>query len=229
MDNPDKKRILVVDDERQIRKLLRVILEGAGHSVHEAETGALGLVEAAALLPDCVILDLGLPDMDGTVFLEKYREWSKTPVLVLSARHGEDDKVKALDLGAEDYLTKPFGAGELLARLRSVMRRNPQAGESPIIAFGEVEIDRSIRSVRRRGEEVHLTAKEYALLCLLATHRGKVVTHRQILREIWGPHSEDQTHYLRVHMAHLRKKIEATPDAPQHLLTDAGVGYRLVD
>ncbi len=229
MDNPDKKRILVVDDERQIRKLLKVILEGAGHAVHEAETGSLGLVEAAALQPDCVILDLGLPDMDGTVFLEKYREWSKTPVLVLSARHGEDDKVKALDLGAEDYLTKPFGAGELLARLRSVMRRNPQAGESPLIAFGEVEIDRSTRSVRRQGEEVHLTAKEYALLCLLAAHRGKVVTHRQILREIWGPNSEDQTHYLRVHMAHLRKKLEPTPDAPVHLLTDAGVGYRLVD
>lgn len=229
MDNPDKKRILVVDDERQIRKLLRVILEGAGHDVHEAETGTVGLVEAAALQPDCVILDLGLPDMDGCVFLEKYREWSKTPVLVLSARHGEDDKVKALDLGAEDYLTKPFGAGELLARLRSMMRRNPHVAEYPVISYGDVEIDRSARTVRRGTQEVHLTSKEYSLLCLLASHRGKVVTHRQILREIWGPNSEDQTHYLRVHMAHLRKKLESTPDTPRHLLTDAGVGYRLVD
>ena len=229
MSHSEKKRVLIVDDERQIRKLLRVILETAGYAVWEAETAEMGLSETIHVQPDGIILDLGLPDFDGCEFIQKIREWSNTPILVLSVRNSESDKVKALDLGAEDYLNKPFGSAELLARLRNILRRHTQNTENPVVSFGNVEVNRVARVVHKDGKEIHLTTKEYALLCLLLKNLGKVVTHRQILREIWGEGSEDFTHYLRVHMTHLRQKIEDVPNTPRHLLTDSGVGYRLVE
>jgi len=221
--------LLIIDDEVQIRRLLRVTLEGEGYKVRETETGRLGLQEVAHAAPDGIILDLGLPDMDGTEVIRRLREWSKVPVLVLSVRGGEDDKIAALDAGADDYLTKPFSGRELLARVRAVLRRTPLASEPAIVRIGDLEIDQSARLVRRAGAEVHLTAKEYALFQLLVQHRGKVVTHRQILRELWGPNAEENTHYLRVHMTHLRQKLETDPHTPRHLKTDAGIGYRLVE
>ncbi|PTY07464.1 DNA-binding response regulator [Opitutaceae bacterium EW11] len=227
--NPTKPRILIIDDELQIRRLLRVTLEGAGYLVRDAETGTLGLQEIAASAPDGVVLDLGLPDMDGVTAIRRLREWTKVPVLVLSVREAEDDKIHALDAGADDYLTKPFGGRELLARLRAILRRTQASNEPSVVCFGKVEVDLAARIVRRDGEEVKLTSKEYGLLRLLVQHRGKVVTHRQILRELWGPNAEEFTHYLRVHMAHLRQKLEAAPHAPEHLKTEAGIGYRLVE
>lgn len=221
--------LLIIDDEVQIRRLLRVTLEGAGYKVRETEAGQLGLQEVAHAAPDGIILDLGLPDMDGTEVIRRLREWSKVPVLVLSVREGEEDKIAALDAGADDYLTKPFSGRELLARVRAVLRRTPLASEPAIVKIGDIEIDQSARLVRRAGTAVHLTAKEYALFQLLVQHRGKVVTHRQILRELWGPNAEENTHYLRVHMTHLRQKLEADPHTPHHLKTDAGIGYRLVE
>ena len=222
-------RLLVIDDEVQIRRLLRVTLEAGGFDVREAETGGLGLSEAATAPPDGVILDLGLPDLDGVEVLRRLREWSRVPVLVLTVRDGEEDKIAALDAGADDYLTKPFSGRELLARLRAILRRARDTAEPACVAFGEIELDLAARVVRRAGREVHLTAKEYALLRLLAQHRGKVVTHRQILRELWGPNAEEHTHYLRVQMTHLRRKLEPDPAHPRHLKTDSGIGYRLAD
>ena len=222
-----KPTLLVIDDEKQIRRLLRVTLESEGYKVRETETGQLGLQEVAHAAPDGIILDLGLPDIDGTEVIKRLREWSKVPVLVLSVREGEGDKIAALDAGADDYLTKPFSGGELLARVRAILRRMPAANEPAVVRVGGLELDQSARVVRRDGAEVHLTAKEYALFQLLVQHRGKVVTHRQILRELWGPNAEDNTHYLRVHMTHLRQKLEADPHTPRHLKTDAGIGYRL--
>ena len=221
--------ILVIDDETQIRRLLRVTLQAAGYRIREAETGLLGLNEIAAQPPDGIILDLGLPDMDGTEVIRRLREWSKIPVLVLSVRDSEEDKIGALDAGADDYLTKPFGGRELLARVRAIMRRSQTAGEPAIVRFGDIEVDLSARIVRKGGVEVRLTAKEYGLLRLLVQHRGKVITHRQILRELWGPNAEENTHYLRVHMTHLRQKIEPDPHNPIHLKTDSGIGYRLLE
>ncbi|HEY4299252.1 MAG TPA: response regulator [Candidatus Didemnitutus sp.] len=226
---PTPGTVLVIDDERQIRRLLRVTLEGGGYAVREAENGQLGLQEIAHQAPDAAIVDLGLPDLSGTELVRRLREWSRLPVLVLSVRGGEDDKIEALDAGADDYLTKPFSGRELLARLRALMRRTPGAAEPAVVAFGEIEVDQSARVVRRKGAEVHLTAKEYALLRLLVQHRGRVVTHRQLLRELWGPTAEEATHYLRVHMAHLRQKLEQDAHAPRHLRTEAGIGYRLVE
>jgi two-component system KDP operon response regulator KdpE len=221
--------LLVIDDEVQIRRLLRVTLESGRYRMREAETGQLGLQEIAHQAPDGVILDLGLPDMNGAEFIRRLREWSRVPVLVLSVRAADDDKIGALDAGADDYLTKPFSGRELLARVRAILRRAPGAAEPAVVSFGDIEVDQSARIVRRAGVEVHLTAKEYALLRLLVQHRGKVVTHRQILRELWGPNAEEQTHYLRVHMTHLRQKLETAPHSPRHLRTDAGIGYRLVE
>lgn len=220
--------ILVIDDERQIRRLLRVTLESAGYQVREAETARLGLAEAAQKPPDGIILDLGLPDMDGTAAVARLREWSRIPVLILSVREHEEDKVRALDAGADDYLTKPFSGPELLARLRAILRRTQPASTPAIVTFGDVEVDQAARVVRKAGAEVRLTAKEYAMLRMLVQHHGKVVTHRQILRELWGPNAEENTHYLRVHMNHLRQKLETDPQHPRHLRTDAGIGYRLV-
>ncbi|MBK9989315.1 MAG: response regulator [Verrucomicrobia bacterium] len=221
--------ILIVDDEVQIRRLLRVTLEAENYSVREAETGQLALNEIAHQAPAGVVLDLGLPDMDGSEVIKRLRGWSKVPVLVLSVRDGEEEKIKALDAGADDYLTKPFNGRELAARVRAILRRSQTTNEPAIVRIGDIEVDQPAHIVRRGGQEVKLTAKEYAFLQLLVQHRGKVVTHRQILRELWGPNSEESTHYLRVQMTHLRQKLEAVPQSPRHLKTEAGIGYRLVE
>jgi two-component system KDP operon response regulator KdpE len=220
--------ILVIDDEIQIRRLLRVTLEGAGYRVREAETGQAGLTEVGFLRPDAVILDLGLPDKTGQAVLAELRAWSTVPVLILSVRGEDHAKIAALDAGADDYLTKPFSGGELLARLRVLLRRAEPSDDLKVVRFGEVEVDLIQRTTRRQGEEVKLTAKEQALLRLLVLNAGKVVTHRLILREIWGPHAEEQTQYLRVYMGRLREKLERAPARPEHLRTESGVGYRLV-
>ena len=224
-----KLTVLVIDDEVQIRRLLKITLEASGMSVVEADTGRIGLEEAARSHPDAVILDLGLPDMGGLDVLRQLREWSKVPVLVLTVLAAEGDKVAALDAGADDYLTQPFGSAELTARLRAILRRMPEENEPSSIKFGDIEVDLASRIVRRAGAEVRLTAKEYAMVRLLVVHRGKVVTHGQMLRELWGPKAEENTHYLRVHMTHIRQKLEAEPHKPRHLRTESGIGYRLVE
>jgi two-component system KDP operon response regulator KdpE len=224
-----KHDILVIDDEVQIRRLLRITLESASHAVREAETGQLGLDAIARRAPDAVILDLGLPDVPGVEVLRRLREWTRVPVLVLTVLAAETDKVAALDAGADDYLTKPFGGAELLARIRAILRRAPTGAETAAVVFGDITVDFAARIVRRNGVEIKLTPREYDLLRILVLHRGRVVTHQQILREIWGPKSEEQTHYLRVHMTHLRQKIESEPHRPRHLKTESGIGYRLVE
>jgi len=221
---------LLIEDERQIRRFVRTALEAEGWNVHETDTLRQGLSDAGTRKPDLVILDLGLPDGDGMEFLRDLRGWSKVPVIVLSARVGEHDKIEALDAGADDYLTKPFGVGELLARVRAASRRRQEMSTAPgaIFEFGDVKIDLSLRTVHKRGAAIHLTPIEYRLLTLLIANCGKVLTHRQILREVWGPsHSEDD-HYVRVYMGHLRQKLEDEPAQPKHILTETAVGYRLV-
>ena len=221
------KTVLIIDDEPPIRRLLGLTLEPAGYRVCEAETGQLGLQEAAAKRPDAIILDLGLPDMDGLTALKRLREWSQTPVLVLTVRNQEADKVAALDGGADDYLTKPFGTEELLARLRAIQRRAPEAQE-PVFVSCYLTVDLAARAVSVKNREVHLTATEYALLHELVRHAGKVVTHKQLLRAVWGPNAEEQSQYLRVYITHLRKKLETDPK--QKLIkTEAGIGYRLAE
>ena len=223
-----KPNALIIDDELQIRRLLRVCLESNGYRVMEATTGQEGIAQAAQHPPDVVVLDLGLPDMDGVTVLKRLREWSRVPVLVLSVRDREEDKVAALDNGADDYVTKPFGTGELLARLRVAQRHALPAGESPIFRFGDLEVDIPGRTLKRKGVDVKLTATEYSLLRLFVQHAGKVLTHRQILKEVWGPGYVEQTHYLRVYIAHLREKLEAEPSRPRLIVTEPGVGYRLM-
>jgi two-component system KDP operon response regulator KdpE len=223
-----KPLALVVDDELQIRRLLRLCLEANGYRVNEATTGQEALTEAAQRRPDVLILDLGLPDMDGVTILKRLREWSQIPVLVLSVRDREEDKIAALDNGADDYVTKPFSSGELLARLRVAQRHSAPAGELSDFRSGPLEVDLVARVVKVKGKEVRLTSTEYSLLRLLVQHAGKVLTHRQILREVWGPNYVEQTHYLRVYMAHLREKLEANPAQPALLITEPGVGYRLL-
>jgi two-component system KDP operon response regulator KdpE len=221
---------ILIEDERQIRRFVRTALEAEGWSVHEAETMRQGLSDARARRPDLIILDLGLPDGDGVEFLRDLRGWSKVPVIVLSARVGEQDKIGALDAGADDYLTKPFGVGELLARVRATSRRHLEAGADAgaVFEFGDVKIDLSLRTAHKAGTAIHLTPIEFRLLSLLIANAGKVLTHRQILREVWGPaHSEDG-HYVRVYMGHLRQKLEHDPAQPKHILTETAVGYRLV-
>jgi two-component system, OmpR family, KDP operon response regulator KdpE len=220
--------VLVIDDEVQIRRLLRVTLEAGGFVVRDCDSGQVGLSEIALKRPDIVVLDLGLPDMSGVEVLRRLREWTQIPVLILSVLGNEDDKVAALDAGADDYLTKPFNGRELLARLRVMMRHaKPEDGVS-IVKFGPVEVDFTRRVVTKRGSEVPLTAKEYSLLRLLIAHRGKVLTHRQILRDVWGPAAEKRTHYLRVYLDRLRRKLEDDPKHAKYLLTVLGVGYRFV-
>ena len=225
-DAPFQPEVLVIDDEAQIRRLLRVTLEGAGFRVREAEGGELGLVEAATKRPDAIILDLGLPDLPGIEVLKRLREWSRLPILILSVRGQEADKIEALDAGADDYLSKPFGGGELLARLRAMLRRAQTREEESGVSFGEVEIDFARRVVTKAGTALKLTPKEYGLLRLLVLHRGRVITHRQLLRELWGPKAEEQTQYLRVYMAHLRQKLENDPNQPRFFKTESGIGYR---
>jgi two-component system, OmpR family, KDP operon response regulator KdpE len=218
---------LIIDDEIQIRRLLRVALEGAGYAVQEAETGQLGLQAVALRRPDVVLLDLGLPDLDGLDVVRRLREWSEVPVVVLTVRTEEADKVAALDAGADDYVTKPFSTAELLARLRAAQRRARPAEDVAVYTHGALTVDLTARRVTRGGQEVHLTGTEYSLLALLVRHAGRVLTHRQILREVWGPKSEEHRTYLRVYLTHLRKKIEADPAAPTLLKTEPGIGYRL--
>ena len=227
-DAPARSEVLVIDDEIQIRRLLRVTLEAAGYSVREADCGGVGISEVTFRRPDAIILDLGLPDIPGLEVLRRIREWSKVPVLVLSVLGQDEKKIAALDSGADDYLTKPFSGGELLARIRVMLRRNLPSDEFKVVRFGAVEIDFVRRVVTRAGQEVRLTGKEYALIHLLATNAGRVITHRQILRELWGPNAEEQTQYLRVYLGRLRQKLEEHPNQPRHLRTVSGVGYRLV-
>jgi two-component system KDP operon response regulator KdpE len=221
--------ILLIEDERQMRRFLRVTLQSEKYGVIEAETAADGLSQAATRNPDVVLLDLGLPDMDGLEVIEKLREWSAVPVIVISAREQEGDKVKALDRGADDYLTKPFGVGELLARIRVALRhaapKSKDQGE-PVFVVEELKIDFLKRQVYCGAREVHLTPIEYRLLTVLVRNAGRVMTHRQILKEVWGPPYVEQTHYLRVFMNQLRKKIEADSARPRFLLNEPGIGYR---
>lgn len=224
----DKPTALIVDDEGQIRKLLRVVLEDQGYHVVEADSGKAGLVEAATRQPDVILLDLGLPDMDGVVALRRLREWSHVPVLILSVRESAEQKVAALDAGADDYVTKPFDATELLARLRAIQRRVPDAEENAYFQTGHLAIDFSSRIVTVNGREVKLTATEYGLLRVLALNAGKVVTHSHLLREVWGPNATEQSQYLRVYMNHLRKKIELPRSKQKLLKTESGIGYRLM-
>ena len=221
-------RILVVDDEVQILKLLRVALTRHGYHVLEAATGQEGLNLAAIERPDIIILDLGLPDIDGLDIVSRIREWSSVPIIILSARGQEHDKVLALDTGADDYLTKPFGMGELLARIRASLRHIAGAENEPVLVFDDLTVDLAHRRVSVKGEEVKLTPTEYDLLKNLSVHAGKVLTHRQLLRTIWGLSYENDTHYLRVYIGHLRKKIEDNPSRPRHIITEPGVGYRLL-
>ncbi|MCE1244833.1 two-component system response regulator KdpE [Oryzomicrobium sp.] len=218
--------VLLVEDEKTIRRFVRTALEEGGCEVHEAETVRQGLIDAGTRKPDLVILDLGLPDGDGVTLIKELRAWSATPVLVLSARSQEADKVAALDAGADDYLTKPFGVAELLARSRALLRRGRIAGGEPLVCFGDVTLDLAARRVTRSGDEVHLTPIEYRLLTQLVAHAGKVVTQRQLLREVWGPSHAEDGHYLRIYMGNLRKKLEADSARPRHFLTETGVGYR---
>jgi two-component system KDP operon response regulator KdpE len=217
---------LVIDDEPQIRRLLRVTLEAGGYNIFEAVNGQDGIVQAAQCRPEVILLDLGLPDMEGVEVLKRIREWSKVPVIILSVRDREHDKIAALDAGADDFVTKPFSSGELLARLRTALRRSqPQSAEA-VYHAGKLEMDLAARLVRRNGQEVKLTPTEYALLRLLVIHGGKVLTHRQLLTEVWGPNAVEQTHYLRVHIAHLREKLEEDTAQPAFIITEPGVGYR---
>jgi two-component system KDP operon response regulator KdpE len=227
-----KTRVLVIEDEPPMRKFLRATLDSHGYEVILAETARDGIAMATQHAPDIVLLDLGLPDADGLDMTRELRGWSKVPILVISARGREDDKVEALDAGADDYLTKPFGVNELLARLRVIQRRiagTAAEATSGVLEIGELMIDVPRHVVKVRGELVHLTPIEFRLLHLLAQHAGRVLTHRQILREVWGPNAGSQTHYLRVYMTHLRRKIEVEPAQPKLLLNEPGVGYRLAD
>ena len=222
--------VVLIEDEPQIRRFLRATLTGQGYRLFEATTGADGLVEVGSRQPDVVIVDLGLPDVDGIDVIQRLREWSAVPIIVLSARGQERDKVTALDAGADDYVSKPFGAGELLARIRVALRHTVGAShEADDAAFtvGELRMDLLRRQVFVGDREVRLTPIEYKLLATLVRHSGKVVTHQQLLREVWGPTHTDQAHYVRVYMAHLRHKLEAEPARPRYLLTEPGVGYRL--
>ena len=225
---PAAATALVVDDEVQMRRLLRLVLEGAGYRVVEAVDGASGLREAAQFRPDVILLDLGLPDQDGAEVLRQLRAWSATPVLILSVREDPAEKVEALDLGADDYVTKPFESGELLARLRALQRRGHSGEAAPVIVAGPLVVDLAARLVRVREREVRLTPTEFALLALLARHAGRVVTQRQILREVWGPQAEERGQYTRVYMTHLRKKLAGAGLAEERIRTEPGIGYRLL-
>jgi two-component system, OmpR family, KDP operon response regulator KdpE len=220
-------RVLVVDDELQILRGLRVILRNAGYSVETAATKAEALDAVSIRPPDVLVLDLVLPDGSGVEVCEEIRRWSTLPILVLSAVGDEREKVRALDAGADDYITKPFGSDELTARLRALLRRSADSGGDPVIEIGELRIDLAGHTVTSGGAEVHLTPIEFDLLRALAQSRGKLVTHRQLLHEVWGPGYEDELHYLRVHVAHIRAKIERDPSRPRYLITEPGVGYRL--
>ncbi len=222
--------VVIIEDELPIRRFLRTTLAAQQYHIYEAATGAAGLLEVAMRQPDVVILDLGLPDIDGLEVIRRLREWSHVPIVVLSVRGREQDKVAALDAGADDHLSKPFGVAELLARLRVALRRGSpsgQSGDAAAFSVGELTVDLARRRVLMGGQEIRLTAQEYKLLLALVRHAGKVLTHRQLLLEVWGPNYTDQAHYVRVYMAHLRQKLEKDPGCPRYLITEPGVGYRL--
>ncbi|MDT3698551.1 MAG: response regulator [Thermincola sp.] len=221
-------RILNIDDEAPIRKLLRVALTGHGYEVEDASTGQDGLNKAAVFRPDLIILDLGLPDIEGLEVVRRLREWSKIPVIILSVKDQEREKIAALDAGADDYVTKPFGMGELLARIRAALRHGAEVIQDPILKFDDLMIDLAHRKVVINEKEVKLTPIEYDLLKNLALHAGKVLTHRHLLSAVWGPEYTNDTHYLRVYTGQLRRKIEADPSHPRHIITEPGVGYRLL-
>jgi two-component system KDP operon response regulator KdpE len=225
--NASSLRVLVVDDEAAIRRFLRASLAAHGHTVFEVGSGQEAINAVIANRPDIVILDLGLPDLDGIEVVRRLREWTPIPIIILSVRDHEVDKIAALDAGADDYLTKPFGVGELTARIRVALRHTTQPAESPIFSSGELTVDLARRVVRLAGKEVQLTPTEYDLLRVLVANAGKVVTHRQLLRQVWGNVYEEEAHLLRVHISNLRGKIEIEPARPRHILTEPGVGYRL--
>ncbi len=221
-------KALIIDDEPQLRKLIAINLEQQGIAVVSAATGREGIVMAASHQPDIILLDLGLPDRNGHQILTELRQWFVNPVLILSARNTEEDIVKALDNGAVDYIVKPFRTGELMARLRTALRQNHKAESEPLIVLGELAIDFASRRVTRGGNEVHLTVTEFKLLAIMASNEGRVVTHRFLLKEVWGIAYQTETQYLRVFVAQLRKKLEQDPNRPAHLLTENGIGYRLI-
>ncbi len=221
-------KIVVVEDDRQIRRFVKTVLEAEGYLVFESDNGKSGLHEAASRKPDLLILDLGLPGMDGMELIARVREWSEVPIIVLSARNEESGKIDALDAGADDYLTKPFGTGELLARIRAALRRRSSvATTGSLFKVGGLSIDLAQRRVILDGREIHLTPIEYSLLAMLARNAGKVLTHRHLLKEVWGPSHVEHAHYLRIYMGQLRHKLELVPAKPRYLLTETGVGYRL--
>ncbi|MDX6041569.1 two-component system response regulator KdpE [Scandinavium lactucae] len=221
--------VLIVEDEQAIRRFLRSALEGDGFRVYEAETLQRGLLEAATRKPDLVILDLGLPDGDGIEFIRDFRQWSQVPVIVLSARAEETDKITALDAGADDYLSKPFGIGELQARLRVALRRHGNGEQhQPVFTFSDIQVDLASHRIQRGAEVIHLTPIEFRLLAVLLNNHGKVLTQRQLLSQVWGPNAVEHSHYLRIYMGHLRQKLETDPARPQHLLTETGIGYRFM-
>lgn len=225
----DVPNILLIEDEPQIRRFVRTALQAEGFQVFEAEHGQRGLIDAATRAPDLMIVDLGLPDMDGFQVIQDLRTWSAMPIIVLSARSDEKDKIEALDAGADDYLTKPFSVGELLARVRAHLRRRETGNSaSAVFTFGDVVVDLVKRTVERNGEAVHLTSTEYRLLTVLIRHAGRILTHGQLLRDVWGPNHNEHSHYVRIYMANLRQKLEKDPTQPEHLLTEIGMGYRLM-
>jgi two-component system KDP operon response regulator KdpE len=225
---PHSQRILVIEDEAQILRFVRLALEAADYSVSEASTLNQGMLQAGTNQPDLIILDLNLPDGDGIELVKAVRNWSDMPILILSARLQESDKIQALDSGADDYLSKPFSVGELTARVRALLRRKSRTGDdsSPLIEFGEVQIDFSKRTVLRNGAPVHLTPIEYKLLSALLSHPGKVITQKALLKDVWGPTFTESGHYLRIYVGHLRQKLETDPTQPKHFITEIGVGYR---
>lgn len=224
-----RPRILIVDDERAIRRFLSTVLEAQDYRTFEAESGQEGIMTVAQSRPDMVILDLGLPDMDGVEVIRRLREWSQIPIIVLSVRDQESDKIAALDAGADDYLTKPFGAGELMARLRVALRHVADLGSEPVVQVGELTVDLARREIRRGDKDIQLTPTEYDLLRVLVTYAGKVITHRQLLRRVWGDTYSDEAHLLRVNISNLRHKLEPDPARPQYIITEPGVGYRFRD
>jgi len=223
-----KPLILLIEDDTQIRRFLRAALDAEGYRLQESVTAEEGMAQAQSRQPDLILLDLGLPDRDGLEVIRSVREWGKIPILVLSARGQEKDKIAALDLGADDYVAKPFAVGELLARIRAALRRSTAAAAGTVVRFGAVEVDLEKRVVRVGADEVHLTPNEYKLLQVLIQHAGKVLTQRQLLNEVWGPQHTEQAQYLRVYIAQLRRKLERNPARPKHLQTEPGVGYRLI-
>lgn len=225
---PEGARILIIDDEKQIRRLLRVALEGYGYQISDADSGEEGLRKITTFHPDLVILDLGLPDINGQDMLQNIRGWSDVPIIILSVHNQEEEKIQALDAGANDYVTKPFGMGELLARIRAALRHVHSADE-PVIAIGKLSLDITLRQVTLDGKKVKLTPTEYEILKKLAIDTGRVLTHKQLLKSIWGSQYEKETHYLRVYVASLRRKIESDPTRPEYIITEPGVGYRLVE